>query len=51
MASPATSTARPQVHGHIVVGQRDGTTQGGHLRRGDARLILIVTLQETHHDD
>lgn len=48
----------PRVHGHVVVGRRDGTTRGGHLLRGVVRPILIVALQELgshhgvdHHDD
>jgi predicted DNA-binding protein with PD1-like motif len=36
----------PRVHGHIVVGQRDGTTRGGHLLRGVVQPILIVTVHE-----
>lgn len=34
------------VHGHVVVGRRDGTTAGGHLMEGLIRPILIVTLVE-----
>ena len=39
----------PKVHGHTVVGRRDGTTRGGHLLRGVTRPILIVTLEELAH--
>lgn len=34
------------VHGHVVVGRRDGTTAGGHLLEGAIDPILIVTLVE-----
>lgn len=34
------------VHGHVVVGRRDGSTAGGHLLEGLVRPILIVTLVE-----
>jgi predicted DNA-binding protein with PD1-like motif len=34
------------VHGHVVVGRRDGTTAGGHLLLGEVDPILIVTLVE-----
>lgn len=34
------------VHGHVVVGRRDGSTAGGHLLEGVIRPILIVTLVE-----
>ncbi len=37
------------VHGHVVVGRRDGTTRGGHLLRGVVRPVLIVTVQEMSH--
>lgn len=36
----------PNVHGHVVVGRRDGTTAGGHLLEGAIDPILIVTLVE-----
>lgn len=39
----------PKVHGHTVVGRRDGTTRGGHLLRGVTRPILIVNLEELAH--
>lgn len=38
------------VHGHVVVGRRDGTTSGGHLLEGIVTPILIVTLVELSHD-
>ena len=34
------------VHGHVVVGRRDGATAGGHLLEGLIQPILIVTLVE-----
>ena len=36
----------PLVHGHVVMGRRDGSTLGGHLLRGVVRPILIVTVSE-----
>jgi uncharacterized protein len=36
----------PLVHGHVVLGRRDGSTIGGHLLRGVVRPILIVTVNE-----
>jgi predicted DNA-binding protein with PD1-like motif len=36
----------PLVHGHVVMGRRDGSTLGGHLLRGVVRPILIVTVNE-----
>lgn len=37
---------QPTVHGHVVVGRRDGSTSGGHLLEGVVTPILIVTLVE-----
>ena len=39
----------PHVHGHVVVGRRDGTTRGGHLLRGVVQPILIVAVTELSH--
>jgi predicted DNA-binding protein with PD1-like motif len=39
----------PYVHGHTVLGRRDGTTRGGHLLRGVTRPILIVNVEELAH--
>lgn len=39
----------PNVHGHTVLGRRDGTTRGGHLLRGITRPILIVNVEELEH--
>lgn len=40
----------PHVHGHVVLGRRDGSTLGGHLLRGVVRPILIVTVNEWAHE-
>lgn len=39
----------PHVHGHVVVGLRDGRTFGGHLLKGVVRPIAIVNLFELTH--
>jgi predicted DNA-binding protein with PD1-like motif len=36
-----------QVHAHAVVGRRDGSTRGGHLRSGRVRPTLEVILTES----
>jgi predicted DNA-binding protein with PD1-like motif len=36
----------PQVHAHVVVGQRDGTTRGGHVLEAFVRPTLEVILDE-----
>jgi predicted DNA-binding protein with PD1-like motif len=35
----------PLVHAHVTLGRRDGSTLGGHLRRGVVRPTLEVTLR------
>lgn len=40
---------KPNVHGHTVLGLRDGTTRGGHLLRGVIQPILIVNVEELEH--
>lgn len=40
---------QPNVHGHVVVGRRDGSTAGGHLLEGVVRPILIATVVELSH--
>ncbi len=40
----------PHVHGHVVLGRRDGSTLGGHLLRGVVRPLLIVTIHELAHE-
>lgn len=37
----------PQVHAHVVVGLRDGTTRGGHLLEAHVRPTLEVMLVES----
>lgn len=37
----------PQVHAHVVVGRRDGTTRGGHLLEASVRPTLEVVLVES----
>lgn len=39
----------PEVHAHVVVGRRDGTTYGGHLMEAIVRPTLEVMLVETPH--
>lgn len=41
------SGERPQVHAHVVVGLRDGTTRGGHLLRGTVNPTLEVIVVES----
>lgn len=36
----------PSVHAHVVVGQRDGATRGGHLIRGHVRPTLELVLDD-----
>ena len=51
-----TPDAQPEVHAHVVVGRRDGTTLGGHLLEGSVwpTLEVVVTdaprhLQKVHN--
>lgn len=37
----------PEVHAHVVVGHRDGTTLGGHLQHGVVWPTLEVIVEET----
>ena len=39
----------PHVHGHVVVGCRDGRAVGGHLLKGVVNPIAIVNLFELAH--
>ena len=39
----------PHVHGHVVVGLRDGRAFGGHLLKGVVEPIAIVNLFELSH--
>jgi len=36
----------PVVHAHVVVGRRDGSTRGGHLKRAHVRPTLELVLVE-----
>jgi predicted DNA-binding protein with PD1-like motif len=38
---------KPKVHGHIVVGRRDGSTRGGHLLEGHVWPTLEVIVEES----
>jgi len=38
---------RPKVHAHVVLGHRDGRTQGGHLLEARVRPTLEVVLEES----
>lgn len=42
-----TENGQPQVHAHVVVGFRDGTTRGGHLLEASVRPTLEVVLVES----
>ena len=37
----------PQVHAHVVIGKRDGTAHGGHLKEAHVRPTLELVLTET----
>lgn len=37
----------PQLHAHVVVGRRDGSTLGGHLQQGTVWPTLEVVVEET----
>ena len=37
----------PSLHAHVILGQSDGSTRGGHLIEGYVRPTLEVTLTET----
>lgn len=38
---------QPEVHAHVIVGRRDGTTVGGHLKAATVWPTLEVIVQET----
>lgn len=46
----AIADGAPRIHAHLVVGFRDGSTRGGHLKEGRVRptLELIVTESPEH---
>jgi uncharacterized protein len=41
------ASGRPLVHAHAVLGRRDGSTRGGHLKRALVRPTLEVVLIQT----
>lgn len=41
---------QPQVHGHMVVGRRDGTAHGGHLLEAKVRPTCELILTENPED-
>jgi uncharacterized protein len=43
----ALSDGTPEVHAHVVLGRRDGSTIGGHLKRAEVFPTLEVVLTET----
>jgi hypothetical protein len=43
----AEQDGEPKVHGHVVVGLRDGRTRGGHLLEGHVWPTLEVVLDES----
>lgn len=53
----ARAEGEPRIHAHLVVGRRDGTTRGGHLKEARVRPTLEVILTEEpehltrRHDD
>jgi len=38
---------RPKVHGHVVLGKRDGTAHGGHLLQGTVNPTLEILFTES----
>lgn len=43
----ASADGEPEVHAHVVVGHRDGSTAGGHLRSASVFPTLEVVVTET----
>ncbi len=43
----ALEEGRPKVHAHVVVGKRDGSAHGGHLKSARVRPTLEVVLVES----
>jgi predicted DNA-binding protein with PD1-like motif len=41
---------RPRVHAHVVLGKRDGTAHGGHLKAAHVRPTLEIIVTETPGD-
>lgn len=46
----ARQDGEPVVHAHLIVGRRDGSTRGGHLKEAHVRPTLEVTLTEVPGD-
>ncbi len=46
----ALKDGEPKVHAHLIVGRRDGTTRGGHLKKATVRPTLEVMLTESAAD-
>lgn len=42
----ARQDGEPKVHAHLIVGRRDGSTRGGHLKEAHVRPTLEVILTE-----
>lgn len=40
------NNGKPKVHAHVVLGRRDGSTRGGHLKEAHVRPTLEVVLTE-----
>ena len=45
----ALNEGEPELHAHVVLGRRDGTTRGGHLLEAHVRPTLEVVLTESPH--
>ena len=45
----ALNEGEPELHAHVVLGRRDGTTRGGHLLEAHVRPTLEVVLIESPH--
>ena len=38
---------KPDIHAHVILGRRDGSTRGGHLMEAIVRPTLELTMTET----
>jgi len=47
IADIALNEGEPELHAHVVLGRRDGTTRGGHLLEAHVRPTLEVVLTES----
>jgi uncharacterized protein len=47
IADIALNEEEPELHAHVVLGRRDGTTRGGHLLEAHVRPTLEVVLTES----